>query len=157
MSSQPYMHILDFSLRIRKIREEQNLSLRAFAEKIGVKAPSIEAYEKRGAIPGGDVLLRLSQLTGRSIEWLLTGKEEGETNQAQGGVVEEGAMAWMQLDVEDREILLEVEKLLLAGNGEIRKDLRHFIEVTKRLHAHKRTTRSERGYLPTRRREKVGF
>lgn len=76
MSNQTDIDLAAFSHRIKKIREDEGLSFRAFAEKIGVKASSVEGYEKRGAIPGSDILWKLSRLTGKSMEWILTGKEE---------------------------------------------------------------------------------
>lgn len=46
------------------------------AGKIGVSATAVGEYIKGVALPRADILLKISQVTGKSMAWLLTGVEE---------------------------------------------------------------------------------
>ncbi len=60
--------------RIRDLRRRHfgPRGKRAFAEKLGVPVEQLERYES-GLIPEGPVLLRMCELTGEDLQWLLTG------------------------------------------------------------------------------------
>jgi transcriptional regulator with XRE-family HTH domain len=60
--------------RIREIRGFQ-LNQAQFADRLGVSQGQLSRYEQGNSQMGADVLLRLSRISGRSIEWVLTGEE----------------------------------------------------------------------------------
>jgi len=61
--------------RIKKIRTDKgNLSQKEFALKIGTAASTVQRYEQVNAHPKGDILQRIHDVFGVSIDWLLTGK-----------------------------------------------------------------------------------
>ncbi len=60
--------------RILKLMHQLQFTQKQFAEKLQVTQPAISKY-MQGRIPPSTVLLRLAQLSGASMEWLLTGKE----------------------------------------------------------------------------------
>jgi len=64
----------DFSLlgdRLKQLRGGQSQS--DFSGMIGVPFRTYQRYESGERIPKGDVLDRIAQATGRSVDWLLTG------------------------------------------------------------------------------------
>jgi len=62
----------------RRIREIRGLdvSQMQFALELGVSQGQLSRYEKGRSEIGAEVLMRLSRLSGRTIEWLLTGRDK---------------------------------------------------------------------------------
>jgi transcriptional regulator with XRE-family HTH domain len=60
--------------RIRELRGFDNTQ-EAFASRIGVSQGYFSIMERGRVEIGAEILLRISQEFGKSIEWLLTGKE----------------------------------------------------------------------------------
>lgn len=58
--------------RIRQLRGD--LSQAEFASKIGVHKEMVGKYERGQNVPGGDVLTRMREVFGVSLDWLLTGQ-----------------------------------------------------------------------------------
>jgi transcriptional regulator with XRE-family HTH domain len=61
----------------RRVRELRGLYTKQkdFAKKIGISQNYLSVIEHGGAEVGARVLLRISQLAGKSLEWLLTGSD----------------------------------------------------------------------------------
>lgn len=61
----------------RRLRELRGFDLNQaeFARQLGISQSQISRYEKGVSDISAEVLLRISQKSARSIEWLLTGKE----------------------------------------------------------------------------------
>ncbi len=68
---------IDWKAVGRRIRELRGFDTRQkdFARQLGISQGQLSRYEKGKSEIGAEVLLRISQHFGRSIEWLLTGKE----------------------------------------------------------------------------------
>lgn len=60
--------------RIRQVRD--NLTQRAFAQKLGLSLMGYLNYESGARIPSGPVLLKLAELGRTSVDWLLTGSKQ---------------------------------------------------------------------------------
>ncbi|PYV46255.1 MAG: hypothetical protein DMG92_18490 [Acidobacteria bacterium] len=60
--------------RVRELRGFET-SQSDFAAEIGISQGQLSRYEKGASEIGTEVLLRLAQKAGRSIEWFLTGKD----------------------------------------------------------------------------------
>jgi transcriptional regulator with XRE-family HTH domain len=45
-----------------------------FAARLGISVEEYERYE-RGALPGGELMVRICEVTGEDLQWLLTGRE----------------------------------------------------------------------------------
>jgi transcriptional regulator with XRE-family HTH domain len=58
--------------RILKLMQQLHLTQKEFAGKLQVTQPAVSKYIQ-GRIPPSTVLLRLAQLGGTSMEWVLTG------------------------------------------------------------------------------------
>ena len=62
--------------RIRKIRGE--LTQVELAEALGIRQAMISRYEADKEVPSPKVILEMAIYSGKSMEWLLTGKELSE-------------------------------------------------------------------------------
>lgn len=69
--------VFKFKERIKESRIESGYSMRAFAEKLGVSLQSVYKWEskKNKFLPNIDHLIELCRVTGKTPNWLLTGKE----------------------------------------------------------------------------------
>lgn len=59
-----------FSKRINKLRENLHYSRKEFCDHVGISLNTLYLYEQGKSQPNLDVLLRLSEYTGASIDWL---------------------------------------------------------------------------------------
>lgn len=61
----------------RRLRELRGFDMTQaeFARSLGISQGQLSRYEKGRSEIGAEVLLRISQRFGKSIEWLLTGRE----------------------------------------------------------------------------------
>lgn len=66
--------------RIRHLRGD--LSQAEFASKIGVHKEMVGKYERGQNVPGGDVLTRMREVFGVSLDWLLTGQGQMRRDEA---------------------------------------------------------------------------
>jgi transcriptional regulator with XRE-family HTH domain len=71
--SKGYVEWKSVGRRIREIRGF-DLTQKEFARRIGVSQGFLSYIERGEKEIGAEVLLRISRESGRSIEWLLTGK-----------------------------------------------------------------------------------
>jgi len=62
--------------RLRHIRSEHGLSQREFGRRFGISQNMISLYEKGKSRAPVDFYVRAAQLGGKTIEWLLTGRED---------------------------------------------------------------------------------
>ena len=67
--------------RIDKLLNERNLNRVALADAIGIKPQNISAWSVRGTVPAGDICLKVAEFLKVSAVWLITGKEEGLSNE----------------------------------------------------------------------------
>ena len=60
----------------RRLRELRGFDTKQadFARQLGISQGQLSRYEKGKSEIGAEVLLRMSQRFGKSIEWILTGK-----------------------------------------------------------------------------------
>jgi len=67
---------IDWKVVGRRLRELRGLDTRQadFARQLGISQGQLSRYEKGRSEIGADVLLRISQRFGKSIEWILTGE-----------------------------------------------------------------------------------
>ena len=67
--------------RIDRLLKERNLNRVALADAIGIKPQNISAWSVRGTVPAGDICLKVADHLKVSAVWLITGKEEGMSNE----------------------------------------------------------------------------
>lgn len=124
--------------RIRELRRRQfgARGRSAFADRIGVSREEYAAYEA-GRIPPGDVLVRMCEVTGEDLQWLLTGLA------GRGTLVISGAR-------DRHQHILSKAAQLLHDAPESAGALEAFIELLRSGHA----ARSARPELPAPTRER---
>ncbi len=68
---------VDWKIVGRRLRQLRGFDINQsqFARAIGVSQGQLSRYEKGESEIGAEVLLRIAERTGKSMEWLLTGKE----------------------------------------------------------------------------------
>ena len=66
----------EFSARLRTVIQAMGLNPTRFARKAGVPQGTISKC-LNGHVPTPRVLLRIARATGKSVDWLLTGKGQG--------------------------------------------------------------------------------
>ena len=67
---------IDWKIVGRRLRELRGFDTRQadFARQLGISQGQLSRYEKGKSEIGAEVLLRISQCFGKSMEWILTGK-----------------------------------------------------------------------------------
>lgn len=66
---------LCFMDRVESILKEKRLTQKELAEDLGLRRPTLSDWKKNGAVPAGDICIRIADYLGVSVEWLVTGKE----------------------------------------------------------------------------------
>ncbi len=61
--------------RLEKVLKDKGISKTELAEKNGIRRPTISDWKKNGAVPSGDVCLKIAKYLGVSAEWLISGEE----------------------------------------------------------------------------------
>lgn len=69
--------IIEIGRKIRKLRQELNLSLRDLAKHSGISASSIHKIESNAMVPSIAVLIRIAQALRKNVSYLI-GEEGGE-------------------------------------------------------------------------------
>jgi transcriptional regulator with XRE-family HTH domain len=71
---------LDNKTIARRIREIRgfDLSQKKFGQLLGVSQATVSKLEKGLVLPNSEILLRLSGISGKSIDWILKGEEKGK-------------------------------------------------------------------------------
>lgn len=67
--------MVDFSQRLKKLRTDKHLTQAQVAQRVGVTASMVSSYETDIRLPSYDVMMRLADLFGVSVDYLL-GREE---------------------------------------------------------------------------------
>ena len=67
--------MVDFSQRLRLLRRDKHLTQAQVAKRIGVTASMVSSYETDIRLPSYEVMLRIADLFGVSVDYLL-GREE---------------------------------------------------------------------------------
>ena len=63
--------MVDFSQRLKQLRNAKHLTQSQVASKIGVTASMVSSYETDIRLPSYDVLIKISRLFGVTIDYLL--------------------------------------------------------------------------------------
>ena len=70
------MEIFDFGLWLRELREKKRLSQQQLADWLGLTRSSISNYENNTQTPPADTLVRLADIYGVSVDYLLGVKND---------------------------------------------------------------------------------
>ena len=70
-----------FMDRVESLLKEKKLTQKELAEDLNLRRPTLSDWKKNGAVPAGDICIRIAEYLGVSVEWLVTGKENGLTSE----------------------------------------------------------------------------
>ncbi len=107
-----------FKKRIKKLRNNKNLSMDALAEALNTKKSTISMWENNGVIPREEMLIKLSKFFNVSIDYLL-GNEDME-----GKTPDSKKLQYIQRNLEkmDEERLQKAETILKTVFNDIFED-----------------------------------
>lgn len=63
--------MVDFSQRLKRVRIDRHMTQAQVAKKIGVTASMVSSYETDIRLPSFDVMIRIADLFGVSVDYLL--------------------------------------------------------------------------------------
>ena len=63
--------MVDFSVRLKQLRSDKHLTQVQVAERIGVTPSMVSAYESDLKVPGLDTIIRIANLFGVTVDYLL--------------------------------------------------------------------------------------
>lgn len=72
--------------RIQAARKKAGFTQTTFAEALGVKQPSVSAWERDDSEPSTELMIEIGALTGRAPGWLQFGKAESEGARIVGAI-----------------------------------------------------------------------
>jgi transcriptional regulator with XRE-family HTH domain len=73
---------LTLPTRLRHVREQLGLTRAGFARRLRVTRNSVSRYELGHQVPTAEVLLRIAQVGGVSLDWLLAGEDPAAPRRA---------------------------------------------------------------------------
>ena len=79
--------------RITQICEERKIVKKTVSEALGLPDNCFSNWASRGTVPAGDICLRIAEYLNVSVEWLISGKESGLSNEEKWILAQ-----WGQLD-----------------------------------------------------------
>lgn len=92
--------LVTFIDRVESILKAKKLTQKELADKLKLRRPTLSDWKKNGAIPAGDICLKIAQYLDVSVEWLITGKETGYTNEERNIIAQ-----WRELDTSQKDTL----------------------------------------------------
>lgn len=93
-----------FMDRVEDVLKQKKLTQKELAEDLGLRRPTLSDWKKNGAVPAGDICLRIAYYLGVSVEWLISGKEKEEL----APELRTLCLVYNQLSATHREELIEI-------------------------------------------------
>lgn len=83
-----------FMDRVESVLKERKWTQKEMAESLGLRRPTLSDWKKNGAVPAGDIALKIAEYLNVSIVWLISGREDGMSNEERWVLSQ-----WKSLDV----------------------------------------------------------
>lgn len=102
--------------RIRTRRQELGLSQAELGFKLGIHQKQISAYERGVNLPSSEVLIKMAEVLGLSLDYLAYSKRDVATSKESTGFADglvERVKALEELTVEERELAFQVLDLIV--------------------------------------------
>ena len=111
------MNGVTFVERIRKELDKKDISQYQLAKAVGITKTSFSHWEQRGNIPSADIVLRIANFLGVSMEYLITGEETGSATMKEIEKLPERRLKDLTLvEIEQEKLLKDYDENLLLGN-----------------------------------------
>lgn len=72
---------MSFSERLENLLKENKITQTKLAEDLHIRRTTISEWKKNGAIPDGDICLKIANYLNVSVEWLITGEDNTLSNE----------------------------------------------------------------------------
>lgn len=123
-----------FAVRLRGAIESMGINPTQFAYRAGVPQGTISKCLS-GHVPTARILLRIAKLTGKSVDWLLTGKEE--KRRGEGYVAERlaqyGRAGEREMPKANEAVWIEkLLRVLRGGNRRKKQTIKELLDVLSR-------------------------
>lgn len=82
-----------FMDRVESVLKERKWTQKELAESLNLRRPTLSDWKKNGAVPAGDICIKIAEYLNVSVEWLISGKESGLSNEEKWLLAQ-----WGQLD-----------------------------------------------------------
>lgn len=121
-----------FSVRLRRVIDSTGLNPTHFAWKAGIPQGTISKC-LHGHVPTAKLLVRISKLGGRSVDWLLTGKERGGEGYVADKPARYGRAGKTSRSKAEEEIwVAKLRKVLRSGSQRKKQTIRDLLDVLSR-------------------------
>jgi hypothetical protein len=123
-----------FSVRLGQVIQSMGISPTHFARKAGVPQGTISKC-LHGHVPSPKILLRISRASGKSVDWLLTGKELSETagDQVAEAPASYGRRGLPGKSKANEEVwVAKLLKVLRSGNRRKKQTIKELLDVLSR-------------------------
>lgn len=104
----------EFGPRLKRLREERELSLAELARLLGIDYMQVYRYEKGLNLPAVETAIRLAQILQVSIDELLTGKERSTPPKIKSVRLFERVRVLDQLPKDKQELALQILDTVIA-------------------------------------------
>ena len=74
-----------FVERLESILKEKGITKTELANKIGIRRPTLSEWKKNGAIPAGDVCVKIARYLDVDVEYLITGVHKDTNEEKENG------------------------------------------------------------------------
>jgi predicted transcriptional regulator len=122
-----------FSMRLARAIEALGISPTQFAHKAGIPQGTISKCLS-GHVPTARILLRISRVSGKSVDWLLTGKERRKARE--GYVAERAARYGSAKEAgktkAERVWVAKLLKVLRGSSGRKKQTIKDLLDVLSR-------------------------
>ncbi len=119
-----------FALRLRRAIQAVGINPTQFAYKARVPQGTISKCLS-GHVPTARILLRIAKLTGKSVDWFLTGKEA--KGRGEGYIAERPARyGTKRLKTSDEAWVEKLLKVLRSGNRRKKQTIKELLDVLSR-------------------------
>ena len=105
----------NFAKRVQELRIKKGWTLENLGEKVGLKKTAIQNWEKNGAVPNDEILLKLSELFEQSIDYLLG------NDQIMNGSQRRLFRSWNNMNESDRELFNSIAEDIIKRNAKGKK------------------------------------
>lgn len=105
------------------MREEKGLNQRAFAKQLEIHNSTLSSYELGDAYPSLEVLSRMVEVSGKSVDWILFGAtmpqvEKDEISEQEIRILQ----LFRRIKGKDREMVLRILELAATGRKKTKEE-----------------------------------
>ena len=118
---------VEFARMIKRLRTSKSLTMQQLADQLGVTKGAVSMWENKGVVPRRDILVKISQIFGISVDSLIGNEIEDGSNSVSGKLsyIQRGLgkMDKQQLDKAEKVLKLVFDDLFDDDEGDLDDDI----------------------------------